>query len=76
MERFEYKVVSLGNVMGIERECEDRLNRYGAEGWELICVEGVVAYFKRTTHQAYTEFQAEVLDRWGMLSGELELESG
>lgn len=42
--RFEYRVEKAG---GARKERARTWSRLGAEGWELVCVDGGRAYFKR-----------------------------
>ena len=44
MRTWEYKLLT---ASGQAREIQDSLNRAGAEGWELVQVQGMVIYFKR-----------------------------
>lgn len=44
MEQWEYKVVLISNSMESEQR---RLDKFGAEGWELAGVGGGFVYFKR-----------------------------
>ena len=51
MMSWEYKVVALKKgtklIITQERAQENQLNEVGEEGWELNCVSGGFAYFKR-----------------------------
>jgi hypothetical protein len=44
MRKFEYKCVS---IAGLGESTTRKLNSYGDEGWELVCVVGMWHYFKR-----------------------------
>ena len=53
---WEYKVVAPGEYVQLPT-IEKELNRWGAEGWELVAIEpmrsnyGALAYFKRQQEQ-------------------------
>ncbi len=53
---WEYKVVALGEYVQVP-VWEKQLNRWGAEGWELVAIEparsnyGTLAYLKRQKRQ-------------------------
>lgn len=44
--KWEYKTLDLG-LYGYE----DKLNKLGTEGWELVSVDNYVAYFKRPNQE-------------------------
>jgi hypothetical protein len=43
MERYEYKIISIGKP----KDREARMNDLGANGWELVDVYAAKMYFKR-----------------------------
>ena len=44
MKRYEYKCVF---IWGLGEKTTRRMNEYGQQGWELVCVWGPWHYFKR-----------------------------
>lgn len=46
--RWEYRPVL---VTGTHRDVAAMLNEWGAEGWELVAVQGAMAYFKRAKEE-------------------------
>jgi len=44
MKKYEYKCVC---IMGAGEKTTRKLNEYGREGWELVCIWWVWHYFKR-----------------------------
>ena len=48
MDRFEYKCVY---IFGWNLKMKESvLNKYGKEGWELVCVLAWIHYLKRKIH--------------------------
>ena len=49
MKKFEYKVFKIKprTEFHMEEEYDDRLNKYGIEGWELIGIMGELFIMKR-----------------------------
>jgi len=44
MDKWEYKIAL---IFGSDKAREAKLNEFGQQGWELVCIGGRVFYFKR-----------------------------
>ncbi len=62
MQKWEYRVLKINSLSDDDiRECEEKLSRYGNDGWELVAVHPLYGTLDLKASMPYVSFDPYIL---------------